>query len=167
LIFTSEFTTSIAEVTRERARMPSHSETKFLPYTAQQMYDLVADVANYPKFLPWTAAARVRSVTEKDDHAVMLADLVISFKVFREKFGSRVTLWPELMKIDTEYIDGPVRHLESQWNFKDVEGGCEVSFAVDFEFRNRLLQGAAGMFFNEAMQRVVRSFERRAMELYN
>lgn len=147
--------------------MPSHSETKFLPYTAQQMYDLVADVANYPKFLPWTAAARVRSVTENGDHAVMLADLVISFKVFREKFGSRVTLWPELMKIDTEYIDGPVRHLESQWNFKDVEGGCEVSFAVDFEFRNRLLQGAAGMFFNEAMQRVVRSFERRAADLHS
>ena len=146
--------------------MPSHSETKFLPYTAQQMYDLVADVANYPKFLPWTAAARVRSITEKGDHAVMLADLVISFKVFREKFGSRVTLWPDMKKIDTEYIDGPVRHLESQWTFKDVTGGCEVSFDVDFEFRSKLLQGAAGMFFNEAMQRVVRSFERRANELY-
>lgn len=146
--------------------MPHHAETKFLPYTAKQMYDLVADVANYPKFLPWTAAARVRSVTEKGDHAEMLADLVISFKVFREKFGSRVTLWPAQMKIDTEYLDGPIRHLESQWNFKDVAGGCEVSFEVDFEFRNRLLQGAAGMFFNEAMQRVVRSFERRAAELY-
>lgn len=146
--------------------MPSHSETKFLPYSAQQMYDLVADVGNYPKFLPWTAAARVRSVTERGDHAEMLAELVISFKVFREKFGSRVTLWPAALKIDTEYLDGPFRHLESQWTFTDVAGGCEVSFAVDFEFKNRLLQGAAGMFFNEAMQRVVRSFERRAAELY-
>jgi len=146
--------------------MPSHSETKILPYTAQQMYDLVADVANYPQFLPWTAAARVRSVTERGNHQEMLADLVISFKVFREKFGSRVLLWKDEMKIDTEYLDGPVRHLESQWQFRDVDGGCEVSFAVDFEFKNRLLQGAAGMFFNEAMQRVVRSFERRAKELY-
>ena len=146
--------------------MPRHAETKFLPYTAQQMYDLVADVAQYPKFLPWTAAARVRSVTAKGDHHEMLADLVISFKVFRERFGSRVLLWPDDMRIDTAYLDGPVRHLESQWNFKDVEGGCEVSFEVDFEFKSRLLQGAAGMFFNEAMQRVVRSFERRAKELY-
>lgn len=146
--------------------MPSHAETKLLPYTAKQMYDLVADVASYPQFLPWTAAARVRSVTDLGDHAVMLADLVISFKVFREKFGSRVTLWPQDMRIETEYLDGPVRHLESEWRFKDVAGGCEVSFAVDFEFRSRLLQGAAGMFFNEAMQRVVRSFERRAKELY-
>lgn len=131
-----------------------------------QMYDLVGDVGNYPKFLPWTAAARVRSVDDRGEKQVMLADLVISFKVFRETFGSRVTLWPEAMKIDTEYLDGPFRHLESQWNFKDVDGGCEVSFDVDFEFKNRLLQGAAGMFFNEAMQRVVRAFERRAAELY-
>lgn len=146
--------------------MPNHSETRVLPYTAEQMYDLVADVASYPKFLPWTAAARIRSTTEQGDHVVMLADLVISFKVFRERFGSRVTLWPEDRQIDTAYIDGPFRHMESRWRFADVEGGCEVSFDVDFEFRNRLLQGAAGMFFHEAMQRIVRAFERRAAELH-
>ncbi len=146
--------------------MPIHSETKLLPYTAQQMYDLVADVANYPKFLPWTAAARIRSTKVEGNKVVMLADLVISFKVFRERFGSRVTMWPEEMKIETAYLDGPVRHLESDWHFKDVEGGCEVAFSVDFEFKSRLLQGAATMFFNDAMQRVVRSFERRASELY-
>ena len=146
--------------------MPAHSETKRLPYSADQMYDLVADVANYPEFLPWTAAARIRSTELKGDHSVMLADLVISFKVFREKFGSQVTLWPEKKQIDTAYIDGPFKHLESTWRFRDVEGGCEVSFEVDFEFRNRLLQGAAGIFFNEAMTRVVRSFEKRAAQLY-
>jgi len=166
LIFPLEFTTSLHEVTRERPSMPHHAETKLLPYTAQQMFDLVGDVASYPKFLPWTSAARIRSVTDEGEKRVMLADLVISFKVFREKFGSRVTLWPEAMKIDTEYLDGPVRHLESQWHFKDVDGGCEVSFVVDFEFRNRLMQGAASMFFNDAMQRVVRSFETRADELH-
>lgn len=146
--------------------MPRHSETKRLPYTAQQMYDLVADVGNYPKFLPWTAAARVRSVTPMADHDVMLADLVISFKVFRERFGSRVTLWPGKRQIDTEYIDGPFKYLESTWVFEEAEGGCDVKFTVDFEFRNPLLQGAAGMFFNEAMQRIVRAFERRAADLY-
>ncbi|MEJ6398225.1 type II toxin-antitoxin system RatA family toxin [Yoonia sp. 208BN28-4] len=146
--------------------MPAHSETKRLPYTAQQMYDLVADVSSYPKFLPWTAAARIRSTEDQGDHTVMLADLVVSFKVFREKFGSRVVLWPDDMKIDTAYIDGPFKHLESTWRFRDVDGGCEVAFAVDFEFKNRLLQGAAGLFFNEAMTRIVRSFEKRAAELY-
>lgn len=130
------------------------------------MYDLVADVASYPQFLPWTAAARINSRIEHEDHEEMLADLVISFKVFREKFGSRVLLWAEEKRIDTSYLDGPFRHMESSWKFKDVEGGSEVSFDVDFEFRNPLLQGAAGMFFNEAMQRVVRAFERRASDLY-
>lgn len=146
--------------------MPAHHETRVLPYTSKQMYDLVADVANYPKFLPWTAAARIRSEVDKGEHIEMLADLVISFKVFREKFGSRVLLWEEKQQIDTAYLDGPFKHLESRWLFKDVEGGCEVDFSVDFEFKNRLLQGAAGMFFNEAMQRVVRAFEGRAKELY-
>ena len=146
--------------------MPCHAETKHLPYSAQQMYDLVADVANYPEFLPWTAAARVRSVDKFADHTVMLADLVVSFKVFREKFGSKVTLWPAENKIDTAYIDGPFKYLESVWTFTDTDGGCDVHFAVDFEFKNRLLQGAAGMFFNQAMQTIVRAFERRAAELY-
>ncbi len=146
--------------------MPTHRETRVLPYTAQQMYDLVADVENYPRFLPWTAAARIRSTEDRGDHVVMLADLVISFKVFRERFGSRVTLWPGERRIDTAYIEGPFRYMESRWEFAEAPGGCEVTFFVDFEFRNRLLQGAAGMFFNEAMQRVVRAFERRAKELY-
>lgn len=152
--------------TAGKGPMPSHHETRVLPHSAQKMYDLVADVASYPEFLPWTAAARIRSVTDKGDHREMLADLVISFKVFRETFGSRVLLWDEAMKIDTAYIDGPFKHMESRWQFRDVEGGCEVSFNVDFEFKNRLLQGASGMFFNEAMQRIVRAFERRANALY-
>ena len=146
--------------------MPTHSETRTLPYTAQQMYDLVGDVANYPKFLPWTAAARIRSHEINGDHEVMLADLVISFKVFRERFGSRVVLYPAVRQIETEYLDGPFRHMISKWGFQDVDGGVDVSFFVDFEFRNPILQGAAGMFFYEAMQRVVRAFERRAAELY-
>ena len=146
--------------------MPTHSETRTLPYTAAQMYDLVADVGSYPEFLPWTAAARINSREDRGDHTVLHADLVISFKVFREKFGSKVVLWPDERRIDTEYLDGPFRHMESNWQFKDVEGGCEVSFFVDFEFRNRILQGAAGMFFYEAMQRIVRAFERRAQALY-
>ena len=146
--------------------MPSHSETRTLPYTADQMYELVADVARYPEFLPWTAAARIRSRKPEGDHEVMLADLVVSFKVFRERFGSRVTLWPAKKRIDTEYIEGPFRHLQSTWTFRDVEGGCEVHFEVDFEFRNILLQKAAGLFFFEAMQRIVRAFETRARQLY-
>lgn len=147
--------------------MPTHSETRQLPYTAQQMYDLVADVARYPEFLPWCSAARVRSVTEQSDTALMKADLVISFKVFRERFTSQVVLAPKAKTIDTEYLDGPFRYMKSNWAFKDVDGGCEVSFFVDFAFRNMILQRMIGMIFNEAMQRIVRAFEQRAADLYD
>ena len=112
--------------------MPTHSETRVLPYSAQQMYDLVADVPKYPQFLPWCAAARVNKRLPREACEVLEADLVISFKVFREKFGSRVTLFPDLKKIDTEYIDGPFKYMKSTWAFRDVEGGCEVDFFVDF-----------------------------------
>ena len=166
LKFRPHNTKSAAIVTRQRGVMPTHSETRTLPYTAQQMYDLVSDVGSYPQFLPWTSAARIRSTEDCGDHEVMLADLVISFKVFRERFGSRVTLWPDEKRIDTEYLDGPFKYMISKWAFRDVEGGVEVDFFVDFEFRNRILQGAAGMFFYEAMQRIVRAFERRAAALH-
>jgi coenzyme Q-binding protein COQ10 len=147
--------------------MPTHSETRFLPYTAQQMYDLVSNVADYPQFLPWCAAARIRSETAQGASVVMDADLVISFKVFRERFGSRVVLWPEAYKIDTEYLDGPFKYMKSNWAFEDTEGGCNVTFFVDFEFKNAILQGIIGVVFNEAMQRIVRAFERRADALYS
>ncbi len=146
--------------------MPSHSEIRPLPYSARQMYDLVADVEKYPEFIPWTIATRVKSVEREDDHDVMHVDMVVGFKMFREKFLSRVDLFENDLRIDTAYVDGPFKHLASDWRFEATEAGCDVHFHVDFEFRNRLLQGAAGMFFMDAMKRIVRAYEARAAALY-
>ena len=104
----------------------------------------------------------MRKVTPQGDAQVMEADLVISFKVFRERFGSRVTLWPEDLRIDTEYLEGPFKFMKSNWAFAEAPGGCEVSFFVDFEFRNAILQKVIGVVFNEAMHRIVR--KRRVIE---
>ena len=137
------------------------------------MYDLVADVVSYPQFLPWNSAARIRTRDTRPDGAEEItADLVISFKVFRERFGSRVVLWPEdengVLKIDTEYLDGPFKYMRSGWTFKDrPEGGCHVEFFVDFEFKNAILQRLIGVVFNEAMSRIIRAFEDRARKLYS
>jgi coenzyme Q-binding protein COQ10 len=150
--------------------MSHHHEVRQLPYTAAQMFALVADVAKYPEFLPWTAAARIRSRKAVEEGEVLEAELVISFKVFREKFGSRVTLLPHEDRILTEYLDGPFKHLKSVWQFRDLPvqegGGVEVAFTVDFEFRNAILAALIGLVFNEAMTRVVRAFEARAAALY-
>lgn len=147
--------------------MPHHHETRQVPHTAAQMYDLVADVARYPEFLPWNSAARIRSRHPIEGGEVMEADLVISFKLFREKFGSRVVLFPALNRIETEYLDGPLKHLKSVWLFRDLgPDTCEVDFTVDFEFRNPILASVIGLVFNEAMTRIVRAFETRAAVIY-
>jgi len=146
--------------------MPTHAEKRIMPYTAQQMYDLIADVGTYPQFLPWCAAARIRKRSQRGDAEIVDAELVISFKVFREKFGSRVTLLPNEQKIDVEYLDGPFKYLNNHWSFADCEGGCEVDFFVDFEFKSKILQSIIGVVFGEAMQRIVGAFETRANALY-
>ncbi len=148
--------------------MPTHAEKRIMPHSAQQMYDLIADINAYPQFLPWCVGARIRKRTMMPDGSEVLdADLVISFKLFREKFGSRVTLYPDERKIDVEYLDGPFRYLNNHWQFTPLEDGtCEVDFFVDFEFKSAMLQAVIGVVFNEAMQRIVRAFEQRAQDLY-
>ncbi|MCH8167781.1 MAG: type II toxin-antitoxin system RatA family toxin [Proteobacteria bacterium] len=148
--------------------MPTHAEIRRLPYSAAEMYALVADVAAYPEFLPWCSGARVRARTPQPDGSeIVEADLVISFKVFSERFASRVTLRPDGCKIDVAYLDGPFRYLNNHWRFKPVgESACEVDFFVDFEFRSKTLQMIIGVVFHEAMRRIVRAFEDRAEQLY-
>ncbi len=148
--------------------MPRHREKRVLSYAPEQIYALVADVERYPEFLPWTAAARIRARRSlPGGREEVLADLVISFRVFRERFGSRVLLDPARGRIDTEYLDGPFRYLRSWWQVSPHRAGCEVEFFVDFEFRSPVLQKLIGLVFAQAMQRVVRAFEARARELYD
>lgn len=146
--------------------MTTHSETRPMPYSAKQIYDLVADIGSYPKFLPWVAGARITGVRANKAAKIVDADLIVSFKLFRETFGSCVTLNPDALAIDVEYIDGPFKYLNNHWRFEDTATGCNVIFHVDFEFKSRLLQATIGVVFNEAMQRIVRAFEERADALY-
>jgi coenzyme Q-binding protein COQ10 len=142
--------------------MPTHAEKKILPYTPQQMYALVADVEKYPEFLPWCLASRIR----KREGAVMFADLIIGFKMVRERFTSRVELNESERRINVQYTDGPFQYLNNHWIFLEHEGGCCVDFYVDFEFRSKMLQKIMGLLFNEAVRRMVQAFETRADNLY-
>ncbi len=141
--------------------MPRHLEDRFLPYTAEQMFDLVADIGRYPEFLPWVQAMRI---TARDAGSIT-ADMIVGFKMVRERFTSRVTL-DRPRTIHVEYISGPLRYLKNDWRFEPVTGGCTVHFAVDFEFKAKLFERLAGVFFGEAFRRMVASFEKRAGELY-
>lgn len=141
--------------------MPTHAEKRFLPYSPEQLFALVADVEKYPEFLPWALAARIKR--REDD--VLYADLIIGFKMIRERFTSRVKL-TEPDRIDVTYTEGPFKYLNNHWIFIPAEGGCLIDFYVDFEFRSKMLQKLIGVLFGEAVRRMVAAFENRARELY-
>jgi len=165
--------------------VPTHKETRIVPHSPRQLYDLVADIDEYPGFLPWCIAARVRKREAVADGELLTADMVIGFKMFRERVTSKVTLHPPTDgasggaaggetggpgahgRIDVEYVEGPLKYLQNHWVFLPAEnGGCEIDFFVDFEFRSRILQKIAGALFHEAVSRMVAAFERRATALY-
>ena len=142
--------------------MPRHSETKHLPYTPEQLFDLVADIEHYDEFLPWVVAVRVRSSSETET----IADLVVGFNAFKERFTSRVTK-ERPTHICVDYIEGPLKYLKNEWRFKAApDGGTEVHFAVDFAFRSRIFEALAGQMFDRALRRMTGAFEQRAAALY-
>ena len=142
--------------------MTTHSEQKFVPFTPDQLFEMVSDVQSYPKFLPWCVGARIRSV----DDELIVADLMIGYKLLRERFTSRVTLDRAKWKIETEFTDGPFKFLRNQWEFKSCPEGCQIVFLVEFEFRSTVLQKLVSVLFNEVVLRMVSAFEKRAYFLY-
>jgi coenzyme Q-binding protein COQ10 len=142
--------------------MPVHSEKRFLPYTPDQLFDLVADIEKYPEFLPWCVATRV---TERSGDR-LVSEMVIGFKMFRERFISRVELDREGHRIDVSYAEGPFKYLTNHWVFVEHPRGCMIDFFVEFEFRSRILQKVIEVLFHEAVRRMVGAFESRARDLY-
>ena len=142
--------------------MPRHSETKHLPYTPDQLFDLVADVRRYDEFLPWVTAVRVRSSSETE----MVADLIVGFGAFKERFTSKVRKErPD--RILVEYVEGPLRYLKNEWRFNAApQGGTDLHFCVDFAFRSRLFENLAGAMFDRALRKMTGAFEERAAALY-
>jgi coenzyme Q-binding protein COQ10 len=137
--------------------MPVHREKRLLPYSPGALFDLVADIERYPEFLPWCVACRIR---RREDN-VILGDLMVGFRVFRETFTSRVELYrPE--RIEVEYIDGPFKHMHNRWRFVPTGEGTEIDFHIDFQFNSRMLEAVAGKVFGEAVRRMVGAFEARA-----
>ncbi len=141
--------------------MPAHSERRILPYTAEQMFDLVLDIDKYPQFLPWCLAARIN----KRSASTLEADVLIGYKLYKEKFSSRVR-FVRSSEIEVEYLKGPMRHLHNKWEFKEMKKGCQVDFYVDFSLKSKLLEDIVDQFFQKALAKMIDAFEARAANLY-
>ncbi|MBF0447498.1 MAG: type II toxin-antitoxin system RatA family toxin [Magnetococcales bacterium] len=142
--------------------MAKRTSSTRVPYTAQQMYDLVVDMDRYPEFIPWLAKSR--KYDETPDH--FMSEMTISFKGLRENFKTRDVVVPG-KKITISNVSGPFQHLESEWRFSDApNGGCDIDFFIDFRFKSRLIELALGPVFGEASKRMVDAFKTRADEIY-
>ena len=147
--------------------MKVHTEQKILPFRPNEIFELVGDVAKYPEFLPWCTGARVRERQATSVGETLIADLMIGFKMVRERFTSRVTLDRPDLRIDVEYLQGPFKHLKNHWNFTATPTGqCQIDFHLEFEFSSLMLQKLIGVLFHEAVRRMVAAFEARAYQIY-
>ena len=146
--------------------MPAHKEIREVGHSPQQLFDLVSDIEKYPEFLPWCIGVRIRERGTAGENKIIVADVLISYKMFRERFRSRVEINPKTRSIDVEYLSGPFRHLDNHWKFEPHGGGTRVNFAVDFEFKSRMLERMVSGLFDRAVHKVVTAFFDRADELY-
>lgn len=147
--------------------MPSFSSTRRVPFTARQMYDLVADVERYPEFLPMCESLRITSRAPSGNGWDLIATMGVGYKAIREKFTSCVSLDPDALAISVTYLDGPFRRLDNRWRFTDAaEGGSDVHFFIDYEFRSPMLALLMGAMFEQAFRRFSQSFEDRARVVY-
>lgn len=147
--------------------MPRYTTRRRVPFSARQMFDLVADVEKYPEFLPLCEALRVRRrMRDGEGREVLVANMEVGYKAIRESFTSQVTLDPAANRILVTYLDGPFSHLDNRWTFHQLEQGSDIDFLIDYEFRNIVLQMLMGAMFDTAFRRFADAFEARAREVY-
>jgi coenzyme Q-binding protein COQ10 len=146
--------------------MPAFETTRRVPFTAEQMFALVADVERYPEFVPLCEGLRIQSRACEGDAQMLVADMDVGYKAIRETFTSRVTLRPKLPAVTVEALRGPFRHLENRWTFTPAPGGCDVRFFISYEIRSLMLQMLAGAVLEQAFRRFAEAFEDRARHVY-
>ena len=147
--------------------MPTFETHHTVPHTADQMFDLVADVEHYPEFVPLCQSLRVRKRTGEGGKEVIVADMTVAYKLVRETFTSRVTLDRSNLEILVEYLEGPFRRLNNRWRFRPVdERLSDVEFYIAYEFRSRTLGMLMGAVFDAAFRRFASAFEQRADKVY-
>jgi coenzyme Q-binding protein COQ10 len=147
--------------------MPQFETRRIVPQSPDQMFALVADVEKYPEFLPLCEALAVRSRKERDGKALLVADMTVGYKAIRETFTTQVLLNPAERAIDVKYLDGPFRYLDNRWRFHEMpDGGCEVHFFIDYEFKSRILGAVMGSMFDRAFRMFSEAFEERARKIY-
>ena len=146
--------------------MPTFATRRIVPFSARQMFDLVADIERYPEFLPMCTGLRVISRKPTRQGEELVARMSVGYKAIRESFTTRVTLVPDDMRVDVAYLDGPFSHLENRWRFVDLTQGSEIDFYITYQFRSAMLGMVVGAVFDQAFRKFAEAFETRAGHVY-
>jgi len=147
--------------------MQQFETRRLVKHSPERMYNLVADVEKYPQFLPLCDGLTVRSRKERDTKTLLVADMTVGYKAFRETFTTQVLLKPDENAIDVKYLDGPFKYLDNRWRFEPTDdGGCSVYFFIDYEFKSRILGAVMGSMFDRAFRMFAEAFEARADKIY-
>ena len=145
--------------------MPAHAESRIVPYTADSMFAVVADVERYPEFLPWCAGLRVLGRETSEGREIVIAQMLVGYKALRERYTSRVVIDRAAHTIDAVQTEGVFRLLENHWRFTPMGDKCRIDFSIVFEFKNRLLGAVANAALAPVMLRMSQAFEARAKSL--
>ena len=147
--------------------MPKFETTRHVKHAPDKMFALVADIEKYPQFLPLCTGLTVRPRKARDGHTLLVADMSVGYKAIRETFTTQVFLKPDQHIIEVKYIDGPFRYLQNSWRFDAAaDGGCDVRFFIDYEFKSRILGALMGSMFDRAFRMFSDAFEKRADKIY-
>jgi coenzyme Q-binding protein COQ10 len=146
--------------------MPLHQETRILPYTAEQMYAVVADIERYPEFLPWCAKVVIRKRETAGRVELVTAEMAIAFHALHERYVSLVRLDRGALTIEARHVEGPFQRLDTRWRFVPLATGSEIHFLIDFAFKSMLLSAVAGVAFGFVAARMAEAFVQRAHRLY-
>ena len=148
--------------------MPKFETTRTVRHSAEKMFALVADVEKYPEFLPLCDGLSVQSRKERDGKTLLVAAMTVGYKAIRETFTTQVLLKPDENRIEVKYVDGPFRYLTNIWEFTDrPDGGSDVYFYIDYEFKSRILGALMGSMFERAFRMFAEAFEKRADAIYS
>ena len=146
--------------------MPKFETTRRVQHSPRDMFALVADVESYPEFLPLCEALKVTSRRERENKTLLIADMTVGHKAIRETFTSQVMLDPEALRIEVQYLNGPFRYLNNVWTFLPADGGSDIGFYIDYEFKSRMLGILMGSMFDVAFRKFSQAFEERADKIY-
>jgi coenzyme Q-binding protein COQ10 len=147
--------------------MPKFNTSRTVRHTPDQMLALVMDVEKYPLFLPLCEGLIVKSRKEREGKVLLVAAMTVGYKAIRETFTSQVLADPEGRVIDVQYLDGPFKYLHNKWTFSSSgDSHCEVGFAIDYEFKSRMLGMLMGSMFDIAFRKFSQAFEERADLIY-